>query len=174
MKKLIVLGIAVLAFYSCEKPAKIGFVENSKLIGEYQEKKDLEAEFKTRIEAFNKRKDSMQQMFNLEYKQAQEKAATSSPKKQQELSLQIQQLGERLDKQINIEQNRISDESKVKNDSIINKIKRFVKNYGEANGYDFIFGLNEITGNLYHGKKEHDVTKAVLDELNKDYAAKKK
>ena len=87
--------------------------------------KDLEADFKARIEAFNKRKDSMQQMFNLEYKQAQEKAAKSSPKKQQELSLQIQQLGERLDKQINIEQNRISDESKVKNDAIINKIKRY-------------------------------------------------
>ncbi|MFK7748897.1 MAG: OmpH family outer membrane protein, partial [Kordia sp.] len=106
MKKLLVLGIAVLAFYSCEKPVKIGFVDNTELINEYQEKKDLEAVFTKRVEGFTKRKDSLSQMFNLELKQAQQKAAKASPKKQQELSVQIQQLGERLDQQIKIEQNR--------------------------------------------------------------------
>ncbi|WP_298515233.1 OmpH family outer membrane protein [uncultured Kordia sp.] len=174
MKKLIVLGMAVLAFYSCEKPAKVGFVDNTELINEYQEKKDLEAVFKSRIEDFNKRKDSMQQMFNLELKQAQQKAAKSSPKQQQELSMQIQQLGERLDQQINIEQNRISEESKTQNDSIINKIKKFIENYGETNGYDFIMGKNEFTGNLYYGKEAHNITKTLLEALNKEYAAKKK
>ncbi|MGH1385188.1 OmpH family outer membrane protein [Kordia sp.] len=174
MKKLLVLGIAVLAFYSCEKSAKIGFVDNSELIKEYEEKKEMEAAFKTRIEGFNKRKDSLSQMFNLEYKQAQEKAAKASPKQQQELSVQIQQLGERLDQQIKIEQNRISEESRTENDSILGRLKKFVAAYGEKNGYDFIMGKNEFTGNLYYGKKNYDITKEVLDALNKDYAAKKK
>lgn len=174
MKKLLVLGIAVLAFYSCEKPAKIGFVDNTELINEYQEKKDLEAVFTKRVEGFTKRKDSLSQMFNLELKQAQQKAAKASPKKQQELSVQIQQLGERLDQQIKIEQNRISEDSRAQNDSILNRVKRFVSAYGKKNGYDFIFGKNEMIGNLYYGKEMYDVTKTVLEELNKDYAAKKK
>ncbi|MFK7749567.1 MAG: OmpH family outer membrane protein, partial [Kordia sp.] len=114
------------------------------------------------------------QMFNLELKQAQQKAAKASPKKQQELSVQIQQLGERLDQQIKIEQNRISEDSRAQNDSILNRVKRFVSAYGKKNGYDFIFGKNEMIGNLYYGKEMYDVTKTVLEELNKDYAAKKK
>lgn len=174
MKKGIVLVIAVLAFYACEKPAKIGFVDNTTLINDYEEKKELEAVFKTRIDAFNKRKDSMQQMFNLELKQAQQKAVKASPKQQQELSVQIQQLGERLDQQVSIEQSRISEESKTQNDSIINRIKKFVENYGATKGYDFIMGKNEFTGNIYYGKETHDITKEVLEALNKDYAAKKK
>lgn len=174
MKKLIVLGIAVMAFVSCEKPSKIGFVNNAELINEYQEKKDLEAVFKTRIDNFNKRKDSMQQMFNLEYKQAQEKAAKASQKKQQELSMQIQQLGERLDQQINIEQKRISDDSKMQNDSLISTVKKFVEKYGKDNNYDFIIGQNDNTGSLYHGKEEHDLTQKILEALNKQYADKKK
>ena len=174
MRKLIVLGIAALALYSCQQPAKIGFVDNSTLINDYQEKKDLEEVFNTRIDGFNKRKDSMQQMFNLELKQAQEKAAKSSAKQQQELSMQIQQLGERLDQQIKIEQNRISEDSRTQNDSIVNRIKKFVADYGKKNGYDFIIGKNEITGNLYYGKEEYDLTQEVLEALNKEYAAKKK
>ena len=126
MKKLIVLAISALALYSCQEPAKIGFVDNSKLINEYQEKKDLETVFTTRIDGFNKRKDSMQQMFNLELKQAQEKAVKASQKQQQELSVQIQQLSERLDQQIKIEQNRISEDSRTQNDSIVSRIKKFV------------------------------------------------
>ncbi|MEM6684914.1 MAG: OmpH family outer membrane protein [Bacteroidota bacterium] len=174
MKKLLLVAIAAVALYSCQKPMKIGFVDNTELVNEYQEKKDLEAVFKARVDAFNKKKDSLQQMFNLEYKQAQEMAAKASQKKQQELSMQIQQLGERLDQQISIEQKSISDDSKVQNDTILSTIKRFVKNHGIANDYDFIFGKNEITGNLYHGKEAHDITKAVLKELNDDYASKKK
>ncbi|QHI37559.1 hypothetical protein IMCC3317_29390 [Kordia antarctica] len=173
MKKLIVLAIAALGLYSCQESAKIAFVDNSELINEYQEKKDLEGKFTTIIDGFNKRKDSMQQMFNLELKQAQETAAKASPKKQQELSVKIQQLGERLDQQIKIEQNRISEESRTQNDSLVSSVKKFVAEYGETNGYDYILGKNEFTGNMYYGKEKHDITKAVLEALNKKYADKK-
>ncbi|WP_046743537.1 OmpH family outer membrane protein [Kordia zhangzhouensis] len=174
MKKFIILGMVAVALYSCQQPAKIGFIDNSTLINDYQEKKDLEAVFTTRIDGFNKRKDSLQKMFNLELKQAQEKAPKVSAKQREELSLQIQQLGERLDQQIKIEQNRISEDSRAQNDTIVNTIKKFVEEYGKKNGYDFIIGKNEITGNLYYGKEQHDLTKEVLEALNKEYASKKK
>ena len=41
MKKLIVLAVAALGLYSCQQPAKIGFVDNTELVNEYQEKKDF-------------------------------------------------------------------------------------------------------------------------------------
>jgi outer membrane protein len=88
--------------------------------------------------------------------------------------MQIQQLGERLDQQINIEQKRISDDSKAQNDSLISTVKKFVEKYGKDNNYDFIIGQNDNTGSLYHGKEEHNLTQKILEALNKQYADKKK
>lgn len=174
MKKLLVLGVAMMAFYSCQKPAKIGFVNNSELINEYQEKKDMEAKMKTKIEKFDKKNDSIGRAFQMEVQDAQIKAAKMSQKKQEELMGQLQNKQTMLQRQFQIEEKAISDESKAINDSLISTVKKFVEKYGKDNDYDFIIGQNDNTGNLYHGKEKHDVTKVVLDALNKQYAEKKK
>ncbi|AXG68924.1 outer membrane protein (OmpH-like) [Kordia sp. SMS9] len=174
MKKGIVLVLAVLAFYACEKPAKIGFVDNSTLINDYEEKKELEALMKVKIENFEKRNDSIGRSFQMEVQDAQIKAAKMSQKKQEELMGQLQNKQTMLQRQFQMDENAIKQESQTKNDSIINKIKRFIEKYGEKNGYDFIMGKNEFTGNLYYGKETYDLTKTMLEELNKQYAAEKK
>ncbi len=174
MKKLLVLGIAVLAFYSCEKPAKIGFVNNSDLINEYQEKKDLEVVMKAKIEKFDKNNDSIGRAFQMEVQDAQIKAAKMSQKKQEELMGQLQNKQTMLQRQFQIAEKAISDESKAMNDSLISTVKKFVEKYGQDNDFDFIIGQNDNTGNLYHGKETHDLTKKVLEALNKQYAEKKK
>jgi outer membrane protein len=174
MKKLIVLGIAALTFTSCQQSAKIGFVDNGELVNEYQEKKDVEARLEVKIQAYQKRKDSLTRAFQLEAQDFQLNAEKMSQTKAQEKYQLLGQKQQTLQKQFQDEEAEINKESQALNDSIINKVKRFVANHGKANGYDFIFGKNDIIGNLYHAKEKYDVTKAVLDELNKDYAASKK
>ncbi|MEM6721504.1 MAG: OmpH family outer membrane protein [Bacteroidota bacterium] len=174
MKKLFVLGIAALTLFSCQKPQKIAFVNNAELINEYQEKKDQEAMIKEKIEKFDKKNDSIGRAFQMEIQDAQIKSAKMSKKNQEELMMQLQKKQAMLQQQFQIGEKAISDESKAINDSLISTVKKFVKKYGEDNDYDFIIGQNDNTGSLYHGKEKHDVTKAVLDELNKAYAAKKK
>jgi outer membrane protein len=174
MKKLIVLGIAALTFTSCQQSAKIAFVDNVELVNEYQEKKDVEAKLEVKIQAYQKRKDSLTRAFQLEAQDFQLKAEKMSQKKAQEKYQQLGQKQQLLQQQFQAEEGEINKESQALNDSIISKVKRFVENHGKANGYDFIFGKNEITGNLYHAKEKYDVTKAVLEELNKDYEANKK
>ena len=64
MKKL-VLVIVILMMVSCQQQ-KIGYVDNVKLMDDYQEKIDVEAKYKTKLEAFNKKKDSISQAFQIE------------------------------------------------------------------------------------------------------------
>ncbi|WP_420571224.1 OmpH family outer membrane protein [Kordia sp.] len=173
MKKLIVLAIAALGLYSCQQPAKIGFVDNSELVNEYQEKKDLETKMKTKIENFQKKNDSIGRAFQMEVQDAQIKAAKMSQKKQEELMGQLQKKQGMLQQQFQIEEKAISDESKSLNDSLLNTVKKFVEDYGKKNGYDYILGKNEYVGTVYYGKEQNDITKDVLELLNKEYAAKK-
>ena len=52
MKKIVYLILVAITFISCEKQAKIGYIDNGEVINNYQEKKDLEERFKKKDEAF--------------------------------------------------------------------------------------------------------------------------
>ena len=73
MKKLVVVFAALILLASCEQ-AKIGYVDNVKLMEDYQEKIDIEAKFKIKTEALTKERDSISQAFELEAQAFQVKA----------------------------------------------------------------------------------------------------
>ena len=167
MKNLFVIILTVCLFTSCEQQ-KIGYVDNGKLINEYQEKIDLEARLQTKISAFQKRTDSLRQSFQLEINEAEIQARKMSQENLQKLSQELQQKEQVLSQRVQFEQQQITQESQSTNDSLVNKVKNFVGDYGKTNGYTFILGSNEA-GSVMFGKEESDITQVVLDALNADY-----
>lgn len=171
MKKILSIVIVVLSVASCQQTQKIGFVDNSVLINDYQEKKDIEATLKTKITSYEKRRDSLGQAFQLDVKAAEVKARTMSQANLQKLQQEFQQKEQVISQQLQFEQQQIAQESQSKNDSLIKKVRDFVKNYGKANGYNFILGSNEA-GSVMYGTEEVDLTQTILDALNEAYKNK--
>ncbi len=168
MKKLIYVALVVLTITSCQQTQKIGYVDNSTLINDYQEKKDIEAKLQEKISAYEKRRDSLSQGFQLEVKEAEVKARKMSQANLQKLQQEFQQKEQIIAQRLQFEQQQIAQESQAKNDSLIKKVKAFVKDYGESNGYDFILGSNEA-GSVMFGKEKSDLTQVILDALNAAY-----
>jgi outer membrane protein len=168
MKNIILVALAILTFTSCQQPQKIGFVDNSKLINDYQEKIDIEATMKEKIDAFQKRTDSLRQSFQLEINEAELKARKMSQANLQKLSQELQQKEQVLSQRVQFEQQQITRESQTKNDSLIKKVKDFVNDYGKTNGYSYILGSNEA-GSVMFGKEDSDLTQTILDALNEAY-----
>ena len=131
MKNIVIVIIAVLTFASCQQSQKIGFVDNSKLINEYQEKIDAQE--------------------NL-----------------QKLSQELQQKDQMMTQRDQFEQQQIAQESQAQNDSLIKKVKNFVRDYGTKNGYNFILGSNEA-GSVMYGNADSELTQTILDALNTAY-----
>lgn len=167
MKNLFTSILLVCLIMSCQQE-KIGFVDNSKLINDYQEKKDLEDKLQIKINAFQKRTDSLRQVFQLEINEAELKARKMTQADLQKLSQELQQKEQILSQRVQFEQKQISDESQAKTDSLIKKVKKFIQDYGKANGYSYILGSNEA-GSVMYGKDENDLTQPILDALNKSY-----
>ena len=167
MKKLLFLGIAVLTMVSCQQQ-KIGFVDNAELINGYQEKIDTEEKIKIKIEAFQKRTDSLRQSFQSEINDAEIKARKMSQSGIQKLSKDLQNKEQILSQRVQSEQNQIAQESQAQNDSLIKKVKTFVKNYGKKNGYSYILGSNDA-GSVMYGDDASDLTQTVLEALNAEY-----
>ncbi len=171
MKNLCFVALALLVFASCEKPNnnKIGYIDNGAVINDYQEKKDVEAKFKAKDEAFKKKTDSISQAFQLEVQQAQLKAKKSSRKKAQELMNGLQQKQQLLQQQMQFEQQQLGQAFQTEIDSLIVKVKGYVKDYGKANGYTYILGTSDAAASVLYGKDENDLTQTILDSLNAKY-----
>jgi outer membrane protein len=170
MKKLAVVFLTIISLTACQQQ-KIGFVDNSVLINEYQERKDVEASLNTKIEAFKTRTDSLRSAFELEIKEAELKARTMSQSAIQTLSQELQQKEQLLSQRVQFEQQQIAQESQKLNDSIINRVKAFVQDYGKSNNFNFILGSNEA-GSVLYGEEASDLTQDILKALNENYSLK--
>jgi len=170
MKKLAVVFLTIISLTACQQQ-KIGFVDNSVLVNEYQERKDVEASLNTKIEAFKTRTDSLRSAFELEIKEAELKARTMSQSAIQTLSQELQQKEQLLSQRVQFEQQQIAQESQKLNDSIINRVKAFVQDYGKSNNFNFILGSNEA-GSVLYGEEASDLTQGILKALNENYSLK--
>ncbi|WP_066223075.1 OmpH family outer membrane protein [Formosa haliotis] len=168
MKKISLLVISLITMASCQQTQKIGFVDNSKLVNEYQEKIDVEAKYKALIEASNKSTDSLAQLFQAEYLEFQNQAATMGQEKAQERYQELGRKQQALQQQIQMKEQQISADSQKEIDSLISKVRKFVKNYGKSNSYDFILGSNEA-GSVMYGKEGDDLTETLVKALNDSY-----
>jgi len=161
--------ITFFSVISCQHSNKIGFVDNAKLINEYQEKIETQKKLQEKIKLYELKRDSVRQSFQLEINEAELKSRSMSQAELQKLSQELQQKDQIINQRDQFDQQQIAQESQRQNDSLIKKVRSFVENYGLNHGYDYILGSNEA-GSVMYGKKSNDLTQTILDALNEKYA----
>lgn len=172
MKNIVYVLFAVLMLASCEKPNKIGFVDNGTIINDYQEKKDLETRFEIKRDAYTKKFDSIDQAFELEVQKFQEEAQKMSQNKAQEKYQELGQKKQNQDQQKQMEAQEFQQAFRTELDSIISKVKKFENEYGKTNGYTYILGTSDELATVLYGAEEHNITKIILEGLNAKYEKK--
>jgi len=165
--KNIVWIFAVILLVSC-KQEKIGYVDNVKLMDEYQEKIDAETKFKSDEAVLTKKRDSMSQAYQLELQTFQTRSQSMSQKKAQEEYGLLQQKGQFLGQQLQQEAQEAQSANQVILDSIISTVKREIKAYGKANDFTYILGGGD-GGSVLYGLDANDVTDEVVKILNDKY-----
>lgn len=168
MKKVFVIALASLGLFSCQQE-KTAFVNNEKLIEEYQERKDIEDKYKIKVDALTKKKDSIGQALQTEGVALQAKGGKLSPEKQQEFYGPYMQKRQFLQQQIQQEEQLMAQQSQTEIDSLLKKIDEAIVVHGKTNGYTYIFGKNKA-GSVLFGSEKNDITKAILDSLNSSYS----
>lgn len=169
MKNIFYAVAIMLAVSSCQENSKIGFVDNGIVINDYQEKKDVETKFQAREEAFREKADKMGKEFQLEVQETQLEAQKAGQAKAQELMGGLQQKQQVLQQKMQMEQQQLQQEFQTEIDSVISKVKKHVKEYGKSNGYTYILGTSDAAATVMYGAEDNDLTKIVLDALNKEY-----
>jgi outer membrane protein len=166
MKKIF-FATVLLTIIGCQQN-KIVFVDNVKLMDEYQEKVDMESKFKLMAEALNKKRDSISQAFQMEAQTFQTKADNMPEDQAQKEYGMLQQRGQLIGQQLQQQEQQLQSTSQIEMDSIISTVKKEIKAFGKDKGYTFILGGGE-GGSVLYGIEAKNVTKEVLAILNEKY-----
>lgn len=179
MKKVILLSVAALAIISCNKETpsvekiKTAFIDTSKLLEENNEAKDIEEKYKVKSEEMGRELRSEAAQFQNEaasFKQnAMMKGQAWAEAKGAELQKREQQLGMKQQAMMQT----LQQESGKEMDSLVKRIKNYVKDYGKKNGYDYIYGTGDAATVLY-AKDSYDITATISKELNDKYKGPEK
>jgi len=164
MRKLIAVLVLGAAMTGCNEQ-KTGYVDTSRLLQEYSEMKEVETEFTAKSESLKSELDSVAKMFQAEVMEFQGNMATMSKAEQEEVQMEFMRKQQMLQQSAQMKSNQLRSESDVVIDSLVTRVKDFVADYGEDNGYTYIFGSNE-SANIMYAKEGLDITDEVLKELN--------
>lgn len=189
MKKILVLAVLAVSIMSCnntettatgsnaqntdtQSSFKTAYIDTEKLMKEYQESID----FETKYEAMSKR---MQNELEADMKKfqndvvdlqrnAQSKGMEWAMARQKELEKREVTLAE---KQQNYMM-KFQQEGSAERDSMVTKMKGFIKVYGQEKGFDYVFGTGDAATVLY-AKDGYDITEDILKLMNDAYAKEK-
>lgn len=167
MKKLLMVVLVAAGLTSCNQQ-KTAYVDTTKLIQEYTEMQEVEAEFTTKSDRVKGQLDSLARTFQQEVQEYQENMNTMSTEQRQEIEERLMQKQQAIQQQQQQMGTQLRQESDVVIDSIVNKVKDYVRDYGKENDYTYIFGSNE-SANIMYAEEGLDITEEILQKLNESY-----
>lgn len=162
MKKVLLLAALCLTVMACEKQtevkaAKTAYVDTAKLVDESTEAKDIEAKYK----GISDRLDQDIARFQQDAANFEKNAQTNGMAWAQQNAPALQQRKMK----ITDDQQNIRKESGAEMDSMINSMKKLIKEYGKEKGYSYIYEASAV---LYTDEK-NDITKDIVKLVNDKY-----
>jgi outer membrane protein len=151
---------------SCGEHAKTGFISLSQIYEKFPLKKEME----TKVDNMKNYRKSIADSMAWHLKSVSQALNQNATEEQvREFQRERQALAEK--KEFFEQDNqRALQETNVK---IWKQINQYIKDYGEQNGYDYIYGADG-TGTLMYADKKNDITTDVSLYVNKRYAGSKK
>ena len=170
MRKILAILVLGILMTSCNQE-KTAYVDTSRLLQEYKEMEDVEAEFTTKSDSVRQQLDAAAREFQQKVQEYQSNMNTMSQTERQEKEQELMRMQQMLQQQQQSQGGQLRAQSDAAVDSIVNKVKDYVQQYGEENGYTYIFGSSDSANSIMFAKDEKDLTEEILEKLNADYEA---
>ncbi len=186
MKQLFVLAAAAVFMISCDNNSKANttttvektqpsfksaYIDTEKLMKEYEESKQFEAKYKAMSERMQNELERDMKNFQNEVQNFQKNAQANGMEWAQKKEAELQRRQVTLQQKEQNYLKKFQEEGAVERDSMVSKMKSFIKEYGKEKGYDFIYGTGDAATVLY-AKDQYDITEEVLKLMNEKYAKK--
>lgn len=167
---LVVISVvtSILAFSNSLRVPRIGYVKTGEVVSSFQGTKEAQQLLEQMHRQWQANIDTLERQYNYalsQYNSNTSGLSKSEKVKQEDYLLQQGQLKDKYTQGIQI---RAQQEQQRLMDSVVGRVNSFIKDYAVAEGYDYIFGTTS-DGSLLYGKEADDVTRIIIEVLNKKY-----
>jgi len=153
---------------SCSQ-TKIAYIDVEALMKDYKATTALEAKLKAKQEIMAKELDSLQAPFQLKVQQYYQAAQQMSAQKRAEAEGALQQEQQFLQAKQQEASQELQKENQENSEALTKRVDSFVADYAKAKGYQMVFGTSG-KGTVMYGDEKLNVTKDILEVLNKDFS----
>ena len=161
---VVVLLLSIAVIYLFTKKEKIVYVDSVVLFEEYKMKKDFQKRIELKKVAYQKILDSTKLGLKMQFESMVTRKVKEGTSEANNY-LRAEQLYFMKEKEYTEEIETLSADYTTQ---VWKQLNQYVKEYGEKNSYDFIFGAKG-DGNLMHAKPSVDITESVLNYVNAKY-----
>lgn len=173
MNKFFLIAFAAVTMVSCNKTEeakelKTAYVDTSKLMEEYTEAKDIEAKYKSKSTEMGKELEAEITRFRADAASFQKNAQANGQAWAQQKGAELQKREQQLQYAQQSMLQQLQRESGTEMDSLVKRVKTFIKGYGKDNGYAYIYGTGEAATVLY-AEEKYDITNEIVKLLNEKY-----
>ncbi len=178
LKNVSALVIATLVLFSAGSALaqlKIGYVDSQKILQNYKEHQDAQAELQKLYEAWQKEAADMERELQQKQEQLNAQALVLTEKTKAERATEIQNLYLRRQQ---FEQEKLGPQGEFYKEQgrllqpIVDKIQGVIQKLGEDENYAYIFDISQPSV-IFANKSQSDLTERILQELEKGASANK-
>ncbi len=164
----ITLMIVFCAALSVRAELKIGYINSQEIFKEYEGTKNAQEKFDKEAAKWEQEASEMQREIKELQAQLEKQSLLLSSERKKEIEdkirLKLQEYQEFLQEKFG-QNGEVAKKNAELTKPIVEKIQKIIDRIAKEEMYDFI--LDESTGGIIHAQKGYDLTKRVLEELNK-------
>lgn len=158
-----IIGAAV-SIYLYSTRSVNAFIDIEEIVNAFDYKKELEEDLNTKETNFYAQLDSLETQVRILYAAIKDENSKKEIAEYQQMAEQYNYRKEKIDESLAATAQKM-------NNQMYERINQYVKDYGDENGYNYIFGA-QSGGNIMYSKETNDITEEVIKYINTRYQGK--
>ncbi len=151
-----------------EMTPKIAYVNSGTLINDYIGMKEARNQYQNKSQIWQGNIDTLKMDFQRALTQFNNDHPKLSEQERKERAQILNKMQENVKQYSKAIEEKATQEDQRITEGVLNQVNSFVKIYAEDHGYDIILGTT-TSGSLLYAKDNLEITKELLNELNKSY-----
>jgi outer membrane protein len=180
MKKLVSIVALSVALISCQETTntskaefKTGYIDSGVLLKDYEKFKDENEKFKVKAEEMGRPIEAKERQLQAEKDAFQRNAQANGQAWAQQKYAELQQRSQQVAQEKNEAYGKIDQEAAKLQDTLIKQVKKYIKDYGKKEKFDYIFTTSDDMPTVIYAKDSYNLTDKLLKELNEQYKVTK-
>ncbi len=152
---------------------KVVYVNTDSLLTNYQFYKDAQKEFENKGYRLQVDLGQRERSLQTEGAAIQQRAQAMTQAELQAADMMLRKKASELQQYSQQKQAALAQEQAKKQEELYSNIREYIKKHNAENKYEFVLGYSANGGGILFADESVDVTKQIIEGLNKEYAEKK-